>query len=79
MRAEPGPGALSRPGIAEIDPTSGLATSWNPTRSLGVYGATDLLLTDAGLWIASDNFSNGQAQMCGGMWDKGGICFLPSS
>src|SRR5664279_32541 len=30
-----GPGALARPGIASIDPVTGRATSWSPTRSLG--------------------------------------------
>lgn len=71
-----GPGSVSRPGIASIEPTSGQATSWDPTRSRG-YGADDLLLTSAGLWIASDNFSDGGAQKCAGQGDKGGICFLP--
>ncbi len=72
----PGPGALSRPGMADLDATTGQATSWNPTRSLG-HGADDMVLTSAGLWVASDNFSDGNAQMCGGQKNHGGICFLP--
>lgn len=71
-----GPGALSRPGIADIDATTGLATPWNPTRSLG-HGSHQLLLTGAGLWVASDTWSDGLAQKCGGMKKHGGICFFP--
>jgi hypothetical protein len=71
-----GPGALSRPGIASISPTLGQATSWNPTRSLG-YGSVQLLVTSAGLWVASDTFSDGNAQNCGGFTNHGGICFFP--
>ncbi len=71
-----GPGAVSRPGIASMNPTTGLATPWNPTRSLG-HGSHQLLLTPAGLWVASDTYTDGQAQMCGGKWNHGGICFLP--
>jgi hypothetical protein len=71
-----GPGAVSRPGIGSISPTSGLATSWNPTRSLG-HGADDLVVTNAGLWVASDTYTNGLAQKCGGLANHGGICFFP--
>jgi hypothetical protein len=38
-------------------------------------GATDLLSTTAGLWIASDNQAN--TATCGGRADRMGICFLP--
>lgn len=71
-----GPGAVSRPGIASLNPSTGQATSWNPTRSLG-YGTVQLLLTSAGLWVASDDFSNGLAQKCGGFTNHGSICFFP--
>jgi hypothetical protein len=71
-----GPGALSRPGIASLNVSDGQATSWNPTRSLG-HGADDLVLTPAGLWVASDTFKQGNAQMCAHQGNHGGICFLP--
>lgn len=71
-----GPGALDRPGIASIGTATGLATAWNPTRALG-KGSDDLVLTTAGLWVASDNWSDGFAQKCGGLTNHGGICFFP--
>jgi hypothetical protein len=71
-----GPGAVSRPGIASINPSTGLATSWNPTRSLG-YGTAQLLVTSAGLWVASDDYKDGLAQKCGGFTNHGSICFFP--
>lgn len=67
---------MSRPGLASMAPTSGQATTWDPTRSLG-HGGDDLLLTANGLWIASVNYSSGAAQDCGGVTNKGGICSLP--
>jgi hypothetical protein len=71
-----GPGAVSRPGIGSIDPGTGRATSWNPTRSRG-RGADQLLVTKAGLWVASDTWKTGTAQQCGGVSNHGGICFFP--
>ena len=34
-----------------------------------------MLVTSAGLWIASDNLDG--SQMCGGVQGLAGICFLP--
>jgi hypothetical protein len=48
-----GPGAVSRPGIGAIHPTTGLALPWNPTKERGV-GGKDLYVTPAGLWVGSD-------------------------
>jgi hypothetical protein len=52
-RNSAGPGAVSRPGIGAIGPTSGLALPWNPTKDRGV-GGKDLYVTAQGLWVGSD-------------------------
>ncbi len=68
-----GPGAISAPGIEGLSPATGLL-AFSPTRARGL-GADDMLLTSAGLWIASDNFD--QSQACGGVSNLAGICLLP--
>jgi hypothetical protein len=88
-----GPGAIPAPGIAGMVPTTG-ALMTNPAGTAGLYsrsrglGADDLLVTSAGLWIASDNGEyttvNGQqvwqaSQTCGTVSGVSGICFLPYS
>jgi hypothetical protein len=69
----PGPTAVSAPGMEGLSPTTGTLT-FNPTRARGL-GADDMLLTGAGLWIASDNLDGGQS--CGGVDGLAGLCFLP--
>jgi hypothetical protein len=49
-----GPGAVARTGIADIDPHTGLATAWDPTRKPRGIGARALLSTPAGLLVGSD-------------------------
>jgi hypothetical protein len=68
-----GPGAISAPGMEGLSPSTGQLT-FNPTRSRG-FGADDMLITSAGLWIASDNFHG--ATVCARKSGHAGICFLP--
>ena len=61
--------------MAGLSPTTG-ALTFNPTRDRGL-GADDMLITSAGLWIASDNFDG--SSRCAGVFGFAGICFLPYS
>jgi hypothetical protein len=75
-----GPGAYTASGFEGLSPATG-ALYVNSTNSAGYYsrdrglGADDMLATSAGLWIASDNL--GGSQVCGGVSNLSGICFLP--
>ena len=81
-----GPGAITDPGMAGLNPDTGkvlLNTGGTAlyTRSRG-KGADDELVTGAGLWIASDSgiVNNGTfqySQVCNGVSSHAGICFLP--
>jgi hypothetical protein len=77
-----GAGGYNAPGIEGLDPANGNLYI-TPDGSAGYYsrdrglGADDMLVTTAGLWIASDNQSG--SQMCGGASNLSGICFLPYS
>ena len=64
-----GPGAVSRPGIAALDPTTGRALPWNPTKSRN-HGTMVLYPTPDGLWVGSDGERFGRE-------DHVGIGFAP--
>jgi len=49
----PGAGAVARPGIGAVSPTTGRALSWNPTRTRGV-GVRVFVVTSHGLFVGSD-------------------------
>ena len=76
------PPALNAPGMEGLNPSTGAlytnaaGTAGYYTRARG-YGADDMLITSAGLWIASDNAQN--TSSCGGVGNHSGICFLPYS
>ncbi len=70
-----GPGASDSPGLAFLTSGTGAHIPGTATRGRGL-GADDMLVTPAGLWIASDNAQN--TATCGGKSGHMGICFLPN-
>lgn len=76
-----GQGAKDAPGLGGFTSSGSLLLNSGSTaglysRSRG-HGADDMLVTSAGLWIASDNFGGNTS--CGGVSGYAGICFLPYS
>ncbi len=79
----PGRYAINAPGMVGLSASGGSVT-FDPTRSRGL-GADDMLLTKAGLWIASDTFdaSKKDGSWCGSSYTTpqygyAGLCFLRS-
>lgn len=68
-----GTGGIPASGFEGLGPATG-NLKFSPTRDRGL-GADDMLLTTAGLWIASDNFEN--SNKCAHVAHLAGICFLP--
>lgn len=66
------PGAVPRPGLAALDPETGLPFSWNAARNPRGVGTFDLYATDVGLWVASDTEWIGDFT-----WRRSRIAFLP--
>ncbi len=50
----PGPGAVPRPGLAALDPVSGVPLTWNPGRNPRGAGAYALYASSSGLYVGSD-------------------------
>jgi len=77
----PGTGSLPAPGLGGFGLSGSLIT--NASGTAGLYsrsrgrGADDLVVTGAGLWIASDNFGGNTS--CGGQSGFSGLCFLSNS
>jgi hypothetical protein len=82
-----GPGAVAAPGLGGLSPADG-DVLLNVRHTAGLYsrsrgaGADDMLLTSAGLWVASDNgvYAHGRfhlSDICGEARGHAGICLLP--
>jgi hypothetical protein len=75
----PGPGAIRDPGLQGLSPANGdLDLNSDGTGgqySMATANADDMLITDAGLWIASTNRYGDN--ICGGISGHAGICLLP--
>ena len=75
-----GTGAVVESGLEGLSPSTGAVP--NPpvySKSPGL-GADDMLVTNEGLWIASDNFVDSDGAVsdkCGGVTGHAGICLLP--
>jgi len=76
--ASPGPGSMTREGIAALDPTSGLPLPWNPGRDRG-EGAWAIASTPDGLWVGSDTDKIGgwTSPGCGGCEFHQKLAFFP--
>lgn len=68
-----GPGAVPRPGIAALDPRSGVPFAWNPARNPRGKGAGALLATHGGLYVGSDTSYIGNRK-----YHRGKIAYFPA-
>jgi hypothetical protein len=72
-----GPGAVADPGLQGLNPSDGtvVTSGGTPVYSMSRANADDMLVTSAGLWIASTN-RYGFAT-CMGVSGHAGVCFIP--
>jgi hypothetical protein len=72
-----GPGAIADPGLQGLSPSNGTVetSGGTPRYSSSKANADDMLITSAGLWIASTNRFG--SDVCDGVSGLAGICFLP--
>ena len=73
-----GSGAIRDPGLQGLTPSNGQVIFNDQHKakySMSRANADDMLLTGAGLWIASTNRYN--MDICGHLVHRAGICFLP--
>ena len=70
----PAAGAIPRPGLAAVDPASGMPLAWNPGRHPRGAGAYSLLATPQGLYVGSDTNYIGNFQ-----YKRDEIAFFPLS
>ncbi len=68
----PGAGAVARPGLAALDPVSGLPFTWNPGRNPRGAGAAALHASANGLYVGSDTIWIGNHK-----YKRGKIAFFP--
>ena len=78
IEGKPGPGSVTREGLAALDPASGLPLPWNPGRERG-EGAWALAASADGLWMGSDTDKVGgwTAMGCGGCEVHQKLAFFP--
>jgi hypothetical protein len=74
-----GPGAITDHGLQGLNPGNGTleTTGSKPRYTMSRANADDMLITSAGLWIASSNRFGDNA--CDSRGGHAGICFLPYS
>jgi hypothetical protein len=72
-----GNGAIADPGLQGLNPGNGTVetSGGTPVYSSSKANADDMLITSAGMWIASSNRFG--SDMCDGVSGLSGICFLP--